>query len=435
VIVQFEATSEVAFRGARWARVLSQKLGAPGWLLLEADSNLLERRPSNGSFEVPGRYFVCHAAALRKELSLFSQEIAKVKPGEEVLLLRLGLSETAGEAEAAQVCGQMKAEGGEIGWLSLESGGVPQLDTTNLLGPGVADVYRQSLAAETRRTGAVLPSVRHSILGSDRRPWEVSMNYRTLEELPLMESPKTTESLGKGGPAPPVVPGGSLVHVLQIQSIKCDDLPTCPFARVSVEDGLQKGLQGWLRCSAKDGRDLVDTRDQLECNQILKRLRLGVPSEKGTPQTPKINAQAGPASLSRLRGEVDPEDAVVEGYSSLNDPDIACSHCVCSLLPPERNHPTLLAVHEPAPLVEAGSALEGLEPLPRADLERWVQNVYKRYNPRQISKVPDLLKDFEGQERSLVEKTCEKYRIDAPATWHGKGSSMVRIRQSQMGKA
>merc|ERR1712224_743621 len=140
----------------------------------------------------------------------------------------------------------------------------------NLLSPHAVDVHAQSLREEKE---GKQPSfkVKRSYSPGGAIPWKVGSSYRTLEELDLLQTP------GERGGTEPVLPGGSVIHVLEVTTKECEDLGPCPFARVSVEEGSQKGSQGWLQCSAKDGHDLVDTRDQLEATKELKRVAKSKP--------------------------------------------------------------------------------------------------------------------------------------------------------------
>mmetsp|Transcript_38893 Transcript_38893/g.77185 ORF Transcript_38893/g.77185 Transcript_38893/m.77185 type:complete len:166 (-) Transcript_38893:22-519(-) len=47
----------------------------------------------------------------------------------------------------------------------------------------------------------------------------------------------------------------------------------------------------------------------------------------------------------------------------------------------------------------------------REALVRWVRSVYMRYNPSKVSKVDDLLRQYDGREFELVDMICKKYRV------------------------
>merc|ERR1712129_585611 len=96
-------------------------------------------------------------------------------------------------------------------------------------------------------------------------PWEVGGRYRVLEDLTARDRPELTSTEQFK------IPAGTVATVMDIQWAECAYLGWCPCALVLTEEGRP---QGWVRCAAKDGRDLMDTRDQLEFEKVQQRLRI-----------------------------------------------------------------------------------------------------------------------------------------------------------------
>jgi len=265
----------------------------PGWIVLQdptSENASLVRRRLEGSWEMKARYSVKNPATVRQEPSLSSKEVGEVEPGQEVVVLELSMLEGTDECAARLRALVSCSETGVLGWISPETGeGDRLLDPVNLLGMEVVNLHRKSLAAGNsspgRATlrGSVRASVRGAPLlpgageavGGPRRscipgstiPWEVGGKYRVLERLVVREKPElTSREVGKISP-------GALATITDIHNAECAYLGWCPCAFVTVDEGPEEGTRGWVRCAAKDGHDLMDTRDQLESEKILHTLR------------------------------------------------------------------------------------------------------------------------------------------------------------------
>lgn len=446
-VIQIEKVSGT--RGTlRWALVVApqRELGS-GWLLLDDASgkDILDKRRAVGSWDVPGRYHARHSAVLRTAPSLISKEISEVKPGDEVLVVKLGLNPKE-ESDPVRLRAQVKTHRNEVGWLSLEnSSGTALLDTINLLSEDVVDVHKRSLHAEllgnwTQNT----PSLKRSLMdGTGGIPWHAGGVYRVLEDIPLLEKP---EAAGRNKDS---LPGGTLVGVQEVATRPCDDLGHCPFVRVTVQEGRQEGKKGWLRCAAKDGHDLVDTRDQHEHHQVLAAL--SGPSHNSVPASPKqkdnlansvdltticqavpqahgqrqqlpSNGQAtNHAGLPLATHEIIAEDKPMdpEPGEQSGDDGLACGHCVCRVLPSDKSHPTIWTTsHEPVHPLPIAPPTLAVQPLSALDFEKWVNGVYASSDQTNAAEVQGLLDTYHGREPDLVWSLCRNYRAKPPKSWY-----------------
>jgi len=269
----------------------------PGWIVLQnamSEKGSLVRKRLEGSWEMKARYRVNNPATVRQEASLSSPEVGEVEPGEEVVVLDLGLDQGSGsEVGEARLRALISGTGtGLLGWISPETtAGDRLLDPVNLLGMEVVKLHRQSLVATggsspTRVSISPTSPVAGDERGRPRRsclpgatvPWEVGGKYRVLEKLAVLEKPElSSREIGKVSP-------GSLATLAHIHNVECAHLGWCPSAFVTVEEGPEEGTKGWVRCAAKDGHDLIDTRDQLESEKILHMIRLSQAAPQATQQ-------------------------------------------------------------------------------------------------------------------------------------------------------
>lgn len=277
----------------------------PGWIVLQgmnSEKSSLFRKRMEGSWEMKARYRVNNPATVRQDANLFSDELGEVEPGQEVVVLDMSLDKGTDDGEARLRAMISVVDTSLIGWISPETtAGDRLLDPVNLLGMEVVTMHRKSLSGATGSTpprasvrGSVRGSIRGSIngaltpantevldapepagMGGPRRscipgttvPWEVGGKYRVLEKLAVREKPElTSRELGKVSP-------GALATITDIHNAECAHLGWCPCAFITIEEGPEEGTKGWVRCAAKDGHDLIDTRDQLESEKILQRLR------------------------------------------------------------------------------------------------------------------------------------------------------------------
>merc|ERR1712087_298206 len=90
--------------------------------------------------------------------------------------------------------------------------------------------------------------------------------YRVLENLPLREKDALiSDQVG-------TVCRGALVTINQMQHVQCAHTGLAPCAYITIDEGFDALRQGWVRCTANDGHDVIDTRNQLEAKQIKEKL-------------------------------------------------------------------------------------------------------------------------------------------------------------------
>jgi len=143
-------------------------------------------------------------------------------------------------------------------------------------------------------------------------PWKVGGQYRVLEKLQLRESvafnSKKTQQL----------PVGTLVEINEISMLQCQHLGWCPCAKVSAHSSVTKSKlkerRGWIRCAGKDGRNLIDERDQLEFEKVTKRMR-----ESGKEPERKVQISPHPPSQREIGDRNAALDSVEEDYEDWDD--------------------------------------------------------------------------------------------------------------------
>jgi len=246
----------------------------PGWIMLkdayEQPTASLLRKRVEISWDLRARYLVKNPATIRAEASLTSDSLGDLSPGSEVLVLQLGLNTDTmniknGHETKARLRALVKTTNGTIGWISPETAkGDRLLFPTDLLGPQAVDIHRKSLASGV---GSPPRSSIRVDKGGNGKAWEVGGKYRVLERLEVRERPEHfSKEIGK-------LSAGCLVFINDIQHAECPSLGTCPVAFVTVEEGAEQGVKGWVRLAAKDGHDVIDIRDQLEFDKEMDKLR------------------------------------------------------------------------------------------------------------------------------------------------------------------
>jgi len=252
-----------------------------GWISLDplspGEVGPLIRRQLEGSWAMRARYAVKNPATLRKTKELTSEAICDTDVGTEVLVLELDIN-SGTNGKDSRLRALVKTDDDVIGWLSPETAsGDRLLDPVDLHGPEVVEIHRKSLSGGNG--GMARASIRSSRKSSNgggkvsgggllaTMPWETGGKYRVLERIAVRENPDL-ESAELG-----MISASSIVTVSDIQMTDCPNLGQCPCAFVTVDDGPEKGRHGWVRCAAKDGHDLVDTRDHLEFDKVMQKLR------------------------------------------------------------------------------------------------------------------------------------------------------------------
>lgn len=366
--------------------VLPEPPQKAGWLAKPLPVSL---RRLKGSRDVPGRYRVLQATALRATSSEGSEEIVQVHANQEVVLFELGLSNDV-------VTGRVKTcdeESSQTGWLNLQISGSPVLDAVNLLGPEVANQP---------------PSNRFKAA-----TWQVGRQYRALETQALAEQPasaSSSTSCCRCG-ASKMALRGSLVQLQQLQNAD-EGL----WMQVCVQDGPNAGQIGWIQ--SKTDRLLVDSREQWEVERHAKPKVQEAMSPSGTivkmADAKKNDALAAyeiPDQTDEPIEEIDRQDD-----ADANKRQLSCGYCVCRLVPAERNHPTV--IHHSAMELPASPPHRRQEKLSSAELERWLRSIYLRYNPSLLPQVPEFIEKHKDTESLLVESVCRKYRVSPPSGWY-----------------
>lgn len=255
-----------------------------GWMPLK----VLRQQRLDGSWEMRARYRVKHPATLRTDIDLSSMVACEVVPGEEVIVLEIGVY--VNPIDSAQTRLRLKVSTcnmdplvdmdkvQSVGWMSAETAaGDKLLDPVNLLGMDAVKLHRASVLNNVPAAGAMKRLSRCSQqlgvqVGNPLNaiPWQVGGQYRVLEKLPLRQSaPLASKKLGQ-------LPAGAVVTVTEIHMMECAHLGWCPCAFVSTVGNTSKlklkERRGWIRCAAKDGRNLLDERDQLEFEKVTSKL-------------------------------------------------------------------------------------------------------------------------------------------------------------------
>jgi len=94
-----------------------------------------------------------------------------------------------------------------------------------------------------------------------------------------------------------------------------------------MEDA-EQGVKGWVRLAAKDGHDVIDTRDQLEFEKEIQRLRLTRPKVLNAQFSviPETEASNKSGSEDNNEGETSPEQKRNPGACSNTTSSEGSSH-------------------------------------------------------------------------------------------------------------
>eukprot|EP00439_Symbiodinium_sp_Y106_P048379 s6012_g6.t1 len=250
-----------------------------GWISLEDAQRGSRVQPAldatvlPGSWDLRARYTVRNPATLRQGTEISSDWVGELKVGGEVLLLDFGVIAGSGK-DKARLRALISAED-KIGWMSPETGDGDQLlEPVNLLSRKVVEMHRQSLRQSSS-------GLRKSYQEGGNCPWQVGATYRMLEKAVVRLGPDLkSQEVFK-------VSSSSLVLVKDINNV---EIPGgwCPVAFVNVEEGPERGRTGWVRCTAKDGHDVMDTRDHKEYDKVIQRLRESAGSDVSEGSSPAV---------------------------------------------------------------------------------------------------------------------------------------------------
>jgi len=286
----------------------------------------------DGSWEIKARYRVKHPATLRDDVPLSSQWVAEVDPDQEVVVVDIGVHVEPDDPSACRLrlkvalCNTDFSEEDEqiIGWMSAETlAGDQLLYPVDLLSMAAVDIHRSMskkghpmdgamsrLSRKSRQNGSTVGSALSTL------PWKVGGQYRVLEKVPLrLSAALSSRTTGVQ------LQVGALVTISELQMLECPHLGWCPCAYVSTSCALPKVIQkaktrmkerrGWIRCAGKDGRNLIDERDQLEFEKVAAKVSTRQEPEK------KVTISRHPAELQ----EIGDRDAAAQNDGSESDGD------------------------------------------------------------------------------------------------------------------
>jgi len=311
--------------GAPVSGLVMTASGDHGWLILEdpteAEYQPVRKSKQPDSWNMGGRYTVASEATVRKDKSLESAWTAELVPGDEVLVLELGVNDMD-SGHKVRLRARISNDDDLIGWISPQTvHGDQLLCPLDLLSEEVVQVVKENsspkgksprLSFLTGRTassssrqsrsrsasGDVLRAstmtARKSFKSGEVLPWVPGGQYRVLEATRLKENVSLT-SKDKCR-----VPAGALVDIdrLDIASPECVPVAYCTIQ----SSGPENGQRGWVRCASAEGLAIIDSRDQLQFRKVLSRLQ-AEQVEKERREAEEALARAREAELERQRQE------------------------------------------------------------------------------------------------------------------------------------
>jgi len=244
---------------------------SPGWISLQESPDKqpklpLQLKPLQGSWEMRAKYAVQYPCTVRSGQEVESQWVAELDNGDEALILELGVSAPTKAEPKARLRALISCND-VVGWLSPETtAGDRLLIPVDLLSRKVVELHTESLRNK-ERLDPTKPAPKKSYQAGGDTSWKVGGIYRILEKVPARKAADLVSAeVFK-------VAAGALVVLTDLHNEECQSLGWCPVACITVEEGPAKGKQGWVRCVAKDGHDLMDTRDHKEYDKVLDKLR------------------------------------------------------------------------------------------------------------------------------------------------------------------
>eukprot|EP00930_Biecheleria_cincta_P083587 TRINITY_DN7312_c0_g2_i3.p1 TRINITY_DN7312_c0_g2~~TRINITY_DN7312_c0_g2_i3.p1 ORF type:complete len:473 (+),score=91.60 TRINITY_DN7312_c0_g2_i3:89-1507(+) len=272
---------------------------SPGWISLEDGFPVVvhccpSKKPIPpldftalpGSWEMKARYTVKNPATVRTSVEIESEFVHEVVPGQEVLILDLGVVDNSQGEPKARLRALVSADD-KVGWLSPETAaGDHLLEPVNLLSHQVVGIHKESLRQSKSNGGSGGP--RKSFQSDRQIPWQVGGTYRILEKQPARrEADLKSKELFN-------ISAGTVVTIKDLRTVDCPTQGSCPMASIEIEEGPEKSKQEgssviWVRCTSVKGYDLMDTRDHKEYDKIVNKLRQSI----ATP----LPANSSPADL------------------------------------------------------------------------------------------------------------------------------------------
>lgn len=304
-----------------------------GWGLIEGNAassaaRVLRRKRLPGSWEVGGRYVVNGNPVLRSQIELESEAMCEILLNEEVLVLDLGLVIRSGEP---RLRARVRADSGDLGWLTIElPGGSPLLEPTNLYTPDALR-HRSCIFGEKHtQSGSCKRVTVHGHSESFKQAWEVGGKYRLVESAAVQEEADLKSGvIGE-------LSKGSLVHVRGMEHVVGPDGQN-NFLRLQISNEHTDAI-GWLSPLTANNEKLLDSRDHLEFEKLLK-LENAQQNAKEHEEEPNPTTIPEELEAPDLPPVPPPVDTQAYGYSSYepegaqDGPDDVLKHMVSGTSP------------------------------------------------------------------------------------------------------
>lgn len=275
--------------------------GQLGWIALEdwfsAGAGPVHKVKMPGSWIMGARYLVISEATVREERMLASDWVAELAPGEEVLALELMVNDGDDEDHKVRLRMKIGTDSGIVGWISPQTPrGEMLLHPMNLLGMELVDIVRKTSSSGSRKSWGSgggghqdieeamttgLSGKRKSYQPGVTMPWDIDGQYRVLAATKLKET-----HLGNGKDLCRI-PAGALATVHRLELGPTD---LSPVAFVTVQaNGYLDGCKGWMRCTSKEGHDVLDFRDQHQLKKVMQHVER-IESDKRAAQAEQERA-------------------------------------------------------------------------------------------------------------------------------------------------
>jgi hypothetical protein len=269
---------------------------------------------------------------LRSQIELESEAMCEILLNEEVLVLDLGLVIRSGEP---RLRARVRADSGELGWLTIElPGGSPLLEPINLYSPDALRHRRHIFGEKHNQSGNCRRVTVSGHSESFKQAWEIDGKYRLVDSVAVhKEAGLESEVIGE-------LSKGSLVHVRGMEHVAGPDGQN-NVLRLQISNEHTDAI-GWLSPLTASGEKLLDSRDHLEFEKLLRlenaQQNAGEHGEEPNPTTipeepeapdippvpPPVDTQAYGCSGYEPQGAQDgPDDVLkqmVSGTSPTNTP-------------------------------------------------------------------------------------------------------------------
>mmetsp|Transcript_122939 Transcript_122939/g.244572 ORF Transcript_122939/g.244572 Transcript_122939/m.244572 type:complete len:687 (-) Transcript_122939:168-2228(-) len=215
------------------------------------------------SWQLGGRYRLAACAVLRAGVELESDKLYEISVDEEVLMLELV---PVFVGDQPRLRGYVRTDAGFFGWLTVElPGSPPLLEHINLLGieavnPNTSRWCWRKEAAAVRRSKCPRLSCT-GVSEGDEVAWEIESRYRLLQNAILRaDADLSSKSIGS-------LNRGMVVLVLDIRLVQQMFGPESNLRLLVAADD---GSRGWISSTTSSGDVVVDVRDQLEYEKLMK---------------------------------------------------------------------------------------------------------------------------------------------------------------------